>query len=608
MCGIAGIISKAPLSPQQQSALLRAADSLEHRGPNDSGVEFSTYVGLAHTRLAIIDLAGGHQPLSTPDGQFKAVVNGEVYNHIELREAFAKQGAYLPKTHSDSEGLLQAFATHAISGLKQVNGMFAAAIHDLQQDSPTLVRDRLGIKPLYYHQGTGQVAFASEIKGLLPLVERTPDLVPHGITEFLEHEFLAGEETVFHGIKRVPPGCAITITRDLQVQVDRYWSAAEQATQIMDLHEAEAHFSSLMEQVMVEHMRADVPFGLFLSGGVDSSVLCALLTRMHGQGIQTYSLGYSVDQARNELDAAHEVASRFATRHVAIELNPEQLLLRLPYVVWSTDELMNDHATLPTSFLAERAAKDLRVVFSGEGGDEVFAGYARYRRRPLQRWAANLLHPGSGGYRTRGLWSKALLKSTFGPALYPDIGHFRQGQKEAWRQGHPSWSSLQKAQHNDLLTSLPDNLLTKVDRNLMAFGLEGRVPFLDHRVVEFGLSLPDDLKVQGSVGKYFLRHWAQRYLPRKYLFTPKKGFHMPVRHLLPPSFVKQLEETLPKLPAVTQWFHAAGVREMLRENQATGKHANEIWALLYFAIWHRIFVEHGGRRPDLQVHPLEYLT
>ena len=608
MCGIAGIISTAPLSPQQHAALQRAADSLAHRGPNDSGVEFSTHVGLAHTRLAIIDLAGGHQPLSTPDGLIQAVVNGEVYNHIELRETFARLGAYLPKTHSDSEGLLQAFALHGLSGFKQVNGMFAAALHDRQQGSVTLVRDRLGIKPLYYHLAPGQVAFASEIKGLLPLLTRAPEVTPSGITEFLEHEFQAGDATIFEGIKRVPPGCAITVTRDLEVRVHRYWSAAHQPAQPMDLHEAETRFSSLMEQVMVEHMRADVPFGLFLSGGVDSSILCALLTRMHGQGIQTYSLGYAVDRSRNELGAARDVASRFATRHVSIELDPGQLLHRLPYVVWSTDELMNDHATLPTSFLAERAAKDLRVVFSGEGGDEVFAGYARYRRRPMQRWAADLLHPGSGGYRTRSLWSMSLMRSTFGPALRPGIGHFRQGQIRAWRQGHPSWSTLQKAQHNDLLTSLPDNLLTKVDRNLMAFGLEGRVPFLDHRVVEFGLSLPDHVKVRGNVGKFFLRHWAQKYLPREHLFTPKKGFHMPVSHLLSPSFVKRLEDTLPTLPAITQWFHAAGVRAMLQDHQKTGKHANEIWALLYFAIWHRIFVEQGGRRPDLQAHPLDFLT
>lgn len=607
MCGIAGIIASAPLSPALQARLETAARALHHRGPDDAGITIEGHVGFVHTRLAIIDLAGGHQPIKTPDSRLSAVVNGEIYNYIELRGEFSARNGYEPLTHSDSECALQVYAADGVAGFKRLNGMFALAIHEPSARRVTLARDRLGIKPLYYCQRPGHVVFGSELKAVLALLDATPPLNADGIGQFLEHEFQGGNETAFQGIMRVPPGHAITIDYDLKLTPERYWSLHDVRTQPMEQQDAEHAFSALMEQVMVEHMRADVPFGLFLSGGVDSSLLCALLTRMHGQQIESFSVGYSVDRQRNELDAAQAIAQRFGTRHTSLEITPESLLARIPHAIWSTDELMRDYAVLPTSMLAEKTRQSLKVVFTGEGGDEVFAGYARYRKHPVQRWAANLLAPGSGGFRTHSHWSRDWRQQVFGTSLAAVAGGFRQPQIAAWRDSPAAWSPLQRAQHNDLVTALPDNLLVKVDRSLMAFGVEGRVPYLDHRIVEFGLALPDSLKVQGRVGKHFLRRWGLQYVPHEHLFQVKKGFHVPIGRMLSGPFLDALGEALVRNRAIGEWFTPTGVKALFDAQRQSGAHSEQIWCLLHFAIWHRIFVEQGGRQPALHDDPLAYV-
>lgn len=568
-------------------------------------------MGLAHTRLSIIDLQGGHQPLRSPDGQTTAVVNGEIYNHLELRAAQRRQGRPEPLSGSDCEALLQAIETEGVAGLGRLNGMFAAAVHDARQRRLVLARDRLGIKPLYYAAGDGCVVFGSELRTVLALLGHTPPLTADGVAQFFEHEFQGGETTAFQGVLRVPPGHALVIDEDsLQIRRQRYWSMAGTAQGAWDagaVEEADEAFTALMEQVMTEHLRTDVPFGLFLSGGVDSGLLCALLARMQAQPVETFSVGYADDGDRNELDAAQAVAARFGTRHHRLQLAPESLWRRLPHAVWATDELMRDRAVLPTLALAEQARSSLKVVFTGEGGDEVFAGYGRYRRNRLQRWAAGLRSPGSGGFRTGSHWPRAWRRAVFGSALQSASGGFRQPQIEAWQATPPGWSALQRCQHGDLATAVPDNLLVKADRSLMAFGLEGRVPFLDHRVVEFGLSLPDAMKVRGRIGKHFLRRWGLRHLPHDALFTPKKGFHVPMERLLSGPFLDRLQAALARDAAVAHWFQPAGVQRLIEAHRQSGRFTDVVAALMQFAIWHRIQVEQGGRMPAMQADPLDYI-
>lgn len=607
MCGIAGVIVRSASAAPLQARLEAAAAALRHRGPDDFGITLDGPVGLVHTRLSIIDLAGGHQPIVTPDQQLAAVVNGEIYNYVELRPRFIAQGGFEPLTHSDSESVLQAYAAEGMAGFQRLHGMFALALHDRARQRVVLARDRLGIKPLYLYRDATLVAFASELKALLPLLPAMPRLEADAIAQFLENEYAAGEATVFAGITRVPPGHALAIDYALNLERQRYWSAQPLRTVAMDMAEAEAAFTPLFEQVMREHMRADVPFGLFLSGGVDSSLLCAMLTRLHGQPVESFSIGYSVTRERNELDDAQRIAQQFGTRHHAIETTPEELLARIPHAIWATDELMRDFAVLPTSLLAEQAAGSLKVIFTGEGGDEAFAGYARFRKHPAQRWLSNLLRPGKGGLRTRNHWPAELRRRAYGPALHAASNGFRRAQAQAWSDAPRQWSSLQRLQYYDLVGPLPDKLLVKVDRSLMAFGVEARVPFLDHRIVEFGLSLPDALKVRRRVGKLLLRRWGQRFIPGEHLLKSKKGFHVPMRQLLGGEFLSRLGQALAANEAVQHWFDADGVRHLVDAQRQGGGCTEQLWGVMQFAIWHRIFVEQQGRMPERSADPLDWI-
>ena len=607
MCGIAGLITSSPSAAGLRPQLEAAAAALRHRGPDDFGITLDGPVGLVHTRLSIIDLAGGHQPIVSPDGELSAVVNGEIYNYVELRREYAARGGVEPLTHSDSESVLQVYAAEGVQGLRRLNGMFALALHDRARRRVVLARDRLGIKPLYVYCDATRVAFGSELKALLPLLPAPPALDADAIAQFLEHEFLGGERTVFAGIQRVPPGHALVIDPALGVQRERYWSVQQLRTLDLDMDQAQEAFTTLFEQVMREHMRADVPFGLFLSGGVDSSLLCAMLTQMHDRPIESFSVGYSVNRERNELDDAQQIAQRFGTRHHALEITPEEVRSRIPHAIWSTDELMRDFAVLPTSLLAEKAGRSLKVIFTGEGGDEAFAGYARYRKRPFQRWLSNLLRPGTGGFRARSRWPQALRQRSFSPQLQAVAGGFRQLQVEAWRDAPPAWSDLQRIQYYDLIAALPDKLLVKVDRSLMAWGVEARVPYLDHRIVEFGLGLPDALKVQGRMGKRFLREWGQRHIPGPYLMQSKKGFHVPMQQILRGEFLTQLGQALAANEAIRTWFKVDGIKGLIEAQQHSGGHSEQVWGLLQFAIWHRLFVEQPGRMPGRSEDPLDWI-
>jgi asparagine synthase (glutamine-hydrolysing) len=607
MCGIAGVITSSPSAVGLRPQLEAAAAALRHRGPDDFGITFDGPVGLVHTRLSIIDLAGGHQPIVSPDGELSAVVNGEIYNYVELRREYTARSGIEPLTHSDSESVLQVYSAEGVQGLRHLNGMFALALHDRARQRVVLARDRLGIKPLYVYSDATRVAFGSELKALLPLLPAPPALDADAIAQFLENEFLSGEGTVFAGIHRVPPGHALVIDRALNVPRERYWSLQQLRTLDLDMGQAQEAFTTLFEQVMREHMRADVPFGLFLSGGVDSSLLCAMLTQLHDRPIESFSVGYSVNRERNELDDAQQIAKRFGTRHHALEITPDEVRSRIPHAIWSTDELMRDFAVLPTSLLAEKAGQSLKVIFTGEGGDEAFAGYARYRKRPFQRWLSNLMRPGTGGFRARNRWPAELRARSYAPQLQSVSNGFRRVQVEAWRDAPPGWSDLQRIQYYDLIAALPDKLLVKVDRSLMAWGVEARVPYLDHRIVEFGLSLPDALKVQGRTGKLFLREWGQRHIPGPYLMQSKKGFHVPMQQILRGEFLTQLGQAFSANEAIRAWFQVDGVKGLIEAQQRTGGHSDQVWGLLQFAIWHRLFVEQPGRLPGRSEDPLDWI-
>ncbi len=400
MCGIAGLLLKNKQATPD--ILERFTDLLAHRGPDSSGIYCDGPLGLAHTRLSIIDLSGGDQPLFANYGKLALVANGEIYNHPELRSRLETNGASY-QTHSDCESILYAYQQEGDTGLQRLNGMFAFALWDAEQGKLLLARDRLGIKPLYYARLPDRFIFASEIKALLPQLPRMPEIRSQALADFLQNQFITGRETIFQGIERLLPGEALSIDRSLKITRNIYWRPQQAAPRKIQFPQAQEEFNNLFRQVFTEHIRSDVPYGLFLSGGVDSAVLLAMLERWQDQPIQTFSVGFRDSKMQDELDTASQLAQQFSTEHQRLELGADDLLQRLVHTTWACDDLMRDYASLPLAALSEAAAQSLKVIFTGEGGDEVFAGYRRYRQTFEDR-LKSLLRPGTGGFRTRGHW------------------------------------------------------------------------------------------------------------------------------------------------------------------------------------------------------------
>lgn len=603
MCGIAGMVVRG--APASTAGLSAMAARLHHRGPEDRGQAVFEGFGLAHTRLSIIDLAGGHQPLEEDTGRYGLVANGEFYNHLELLAELRALGA-VTRTASDAEAALHGWAYWGQDVLARLHGMYAFALLDRAQRRLWLVRDRLGIKPLYYAALPDRVLFASEIKALLAALPQTPALSPQALSQYFQNQASSGRETVFQGIHRVLPGEALCIGPDLSIVHHRYWSPDSIRPQRLTHEQALEAWEPLFEQVLREHLRADVPLGLFLSGGVDSAVLLARLSRLQPHPVRTFSIGWSDAALGDELEAAQAVATRFGAQHETIRLSAADVFQRLPRMVWAADDLMRDYACLPTLALAEAAGRELKVVFSGEGGDEAFAGYGRYRPGGFERWYKRLRYPGSGGFRARGELRGAHLRGLFVPDLEAALAVHRAPFVAAWQDAPPDWSDLQRRQAVDIATNLPDDLLVKADRMLMAAGVEGRVPFCDHRVIAFGLSLPDALKVRRDAGKVFLKRWAEGFLPTEHLWRRKTGFHVPVNAWLRGPFLEALAERLPRSAAIAQWCRPQAVQALLRRQQARHDATRELWSLMQFALWHRLFVE-GGAEPGFAEDPLAWL-
>jgi len=589
-----------------QELLARMAHALAHRGPDDSGYYLSAGFGIAHTRLSIIDLAGGHQPLFDESRRYALVCNGEIYNFIELRAELEAEGCRF-LTRSDSEVALQAYARWGKAGFARLHGMFALALYDHQARELWLVRDRLGIKPLFYALLPDRFLFGSELKALIPALPNGAQVHRPALAQYFQNQFSSGDDTILRGVQRLAPGEALRIGADLKPERHRWWSPAPAQHGIRRFEEAVEAWEPLLDQVMREHMRSDVPFGIFLSGGLDSAVILAMLKRLHHQPIRSYSIGFSENPERSELAGAQFVADRFGTQHTSIETDATAMLQHWVRATWAADELIADYACLPTLTLAETAGRDLKVVFTGEGGDEAFAGYARFRPNPVKQALKRLGTPSAGGYLDNADFSTGWAKRLFRPELRAQFAAFRSPVIEAWDRCPRSWSALQKRQCVDIATSLADDLLVKVDRSLMAASMEARVPFLDHRVIEFGLGLPDKLKIDGRNGKVFLKRWAERFLPKDYIWQPKRGFHVPVADMLSGPFLLELEQRLPRSAAIREICEPAAVRALIRRQGQEEDAVLELWRLVQYALWHQLFVAAPGQVPGSRENPLDWL-
>ncbi|MEQ8347680.1 MAG: asparagine synthase (glutamine-hydrolyzing) [Sneathiellaceae bacterium] len=576
MCGIAGIMA-APGAEVDLDALYAMRQALKHRGPDGEGLYVNGATALAQTRLAVIDLATGDQPLYAPGG-IALVANGEIYNYLELK-------AEMPEAHfateSDCEVPLHLYRRHGVDFAEHLRGMYAIALHDAAEDRLLLARDPFGIKPLYYVAGPKGLAFASEPGALLAagLAERR--IVPRSRDELLQLQFTTGRDTIFEGIQRLLPGETLVVSRARVVDRRRIDPLPAQPPAPISEADARAELEAVLLESVTLHQRSDVPYGMFLSGGVDSAALLAAMARVNDRPVLAYTAGFDRRDAGDERDHARVVARALGAEHVEVEVAEADFWTLLPRIAAAVDDPAADYAILPTWKLAERAARDVKVVLSGEGGDEMFAGYGRYRSAIRPWWR------GGRAMRPHG--------------IFDGLGVLRQ-EPTGWRDGilaaeslagNLGRSRLQAVQAVDCADWLPNDLLVKLDRCLMAHGLEGRTPFLDPKVASFAYRLPDALKIRGRLGKYLLRSWLDGALPEAGAFSRKRGFSVPVG-----AWIAARGDRLGPLVAAQ-----AGVAEVCdpdavcRLYGASGKHAAfACWTLLFYALWHQHHIV--GRASD----------
>ncbi|MCA1974839.1 MAG: asparagine synthase (glutamine-hydrolyzing) [Caenispirillum sp.] len=578
MCGIAGAMSRDG-SPVAPDLLARLAAALGHRGPDGQGTHQRDDVGLAHARLAIIDLEGGHQPLFAGD-DLALVANGEIYNYRELR---AEMPGEPYRTHSDCEPPLYLYRRRGLAFTDALRGMYAIALHDARAGRLVLARDPFGIKPLYYAETDRLFAFASEPAALIAAGIVSPKVAEAPREELLNLQFTTGAATVFPGIRRVLPGETLVVERGRIVDRRRLSALPPPRTGPAVRRESMAlqAFDQLFAETVELHQRSDVPYGMFLSGGVDSSAVLAMMARLNPQPVLAFTAGFPETGVPDEREHARAVARAAGAEHVEVAVTEKDFWDHLPAIAACMDDPAADYAVVPTWLLAREARKSVTVILSGEGGDELFGGYGRYRHA-MRPW------PFAKPMRRKGTFDGLNV-------LRQPPGAWREGfaRAEAAASGQNWRTRLQAAQALDIADWLPNDLLTKLDRCLMAHGMEGRVPFLDVALAAFAFPLPDRLKVRRSHGKWLLREWLRRTLPASQPFTPKRGFTVPAgewiaRHgaMLGPMVVAQ--------PGVVELVDPEAGRHLFTSSDKRARFA--AWTLLFYALWYRRHIL--GRMPE----------
>ncbi|NVJ91642.1 MAG: asparagine synthase (glutamine-hydrolyzing) [Methylocystaceae bacterium] len=567
MCGIAGFMTVDGTSPSDK-VLNAFSRCLAHRGPDGQGRFREKNVALVQTRLAIIDLETGEQPIHGPDGNVISA-NGEIYNFVELRAGLPDVAM---KTASDCEPPLHLYARKGLAFVDDLRGMFAISIYDAERGRLILSRDPFGIKPLYYAETPRGFAFASEPQALIGAGLVKPVVRETARDAFLQLQFSTGRNTIFQDIKRVLPGETLIVERGLIVDHKMNLALKEGETRAI----GESAAMKQMEKALVDsvkvHQRADVPYGLFLSGGIDSSALLSLMAELNDNPIKAFTAGFSGTNVHDERDHARMLAKAVGADHTEVEFDESDFINLLPDVVNAIDDPIADYAVLPTFKLAKEAKKDVKVVLSGEGADELLGGYGRYRAycRP---WPLRKKIRASGTFDGLGVFKKDVCKD-----WYKGIENAEKFVKKL------NWSRLQRAQGIDCIDWLPHDLLIKLDRCLMANGIEGRTPFLDPEVAKAVFYLPDDLKMQNKQGKYLLRHWLNKRLPQAKPFSKKRGFTVPVGQWIA-SHGTKLGPLVALQPGVEAFCDKnAVVRLFTTEGKEEGFAA---WTLLFYALWHQ---------------------
>lgn len=627
MCGIAGVAGslRAGIEP---NVLERMNGMLRHRGPDGDGFFWDADVGLAMRRLAIIDVAGGNQPIFNEDGSVCVVLNGEIYNFQDLRLELAAKGHRFA-TQSDTEVIVHLYEEHGPACVERLWGMFAFAIWDSRQGLLLLARDRLGEKPLVYFQAAdGGLVFASELQSLLAHPSVPRDVDPAAIDDYLTYLYVPAPHTAYRDVKKLPPGHRL-VWRAGRATVERYWSVTFAHKVALSEADAAARFAELFRDAVRRRLISDVPLGAFLSGGMDSSSVVAEMAELSQARVKTFSIGFG-DRDFDELAYAREVADRFDTDHHELVVEPRALEI-LPQLVQHYGEPYGDSSAVPTYYVANMTRRHVTVALNGDGGDELLAGYERHwaarmaahydrvpalvrhgvirpliplvpeprQRRAFLRRAKRFLAaahlPVAERYlRWVGAYDRVEKASLYTEQYRQQLNGNDSGQRLRDVLGaESSLDPVDAVQRADTLMYLPEDLLAKVDIATMANSLEARPPFLDHRLVEFCASLPSAYKLRGRTSKRLLRRLMQDRLPPAVLTRPKMGFGVPVGEWLRGELRPLLEDTVLSHRALTRgYFRADVVRGLVADHVSRrADRSAHVWALLMLELWFRTFVD-----------------
>ena len=640
MCGIAGIVSVDPLDQDAPAHALRMRDVMTHRGPDEEGLHCDRYAALAHRRLSIVDLGTGQQPLSNEDGSLWIVFNGEIYNHADLRQDLEAHG-HTYRTKSDTETIVHAYEEWGDDCVHRFRGMFAFAIWDAPKRRLLLVRDRLGIKPLYWARSRNALLFASEIKAILASGLIAPETNEAVLPEVLSTRYTAGEDTLFRGIHKLLPG-HLLVFEGGDIKTRQYWDVPtrghgsannrQRASQSAERHPVE-RFKELLEESVRLRLMSDVPLGMFLSGGIDSSAVAAIMAKMIDRPLQTFSVAFK-ERAFNEVAYAREVASAIGAVSHEVVIDDQDFFSALPKLVWHEDEPIAHPSSVPLYFVSALARQHVTVVLTGEGSDELLAGYGKYPRIAWN-WNAGTVYtrtlpaairasiahevvprlPGKlARYARRSFlamdrspeamffdnfasirladqqtllspWLRAT--ATRAGAYGPSLGYFNK----------PNGSStlLDRLLYADIKTYLVE-LLMKQDQMSMAASIESRVPFLDHKLVEYAAALPDEWKLSGFTTKRVLREAMKGLLPESILNRPKMGFPVPFSAWTRGVWNSVARDVLLDRRSVERGLIDPQAVNRLIDDHAEGRTdgGDRIWSLLNLELWHRTFIDKEG--------------
>jgi asparagine synthase (glutamine-hydrolysing) len=632
MCGIAGILEFGRDARADSGALRAMCQVMSHRGPDDDGFYTDGSMGIGMRRLSIVDLATGHQPISNEDGVLTIVFNGEIYNHLALREQLIARG-HSYRTHSDTETIVHLYEEYGRDCVQHLRGMFAFAIWDRNKKTLFIARDRLGIKPLYYKLSPERLLFGSEVKVILAHGSTRPEFDRAALPEFLAFGYLSGEDTFYAGIRKLLPGHTMEIGRDGKPTIRQYWDldALSPHTSRDESYYVNS-YRELLEGAVNSHLMSDVPLGVFLSGGLDSSAVAALMTKIRRGPIETFSVGYS-EQTYSELPFARVVSDHIKSQHREVLVSEQDFFNALPHLIWHEDEPIVWPSSVSLYFVAKLARERVTVVLTGEGSDETLAGYTRYaftlKNAALDR-AYRSVVPGA---LRRGMRHTVATSSLLGATLRRKLEHtflakdgaswasfyfdnFFSAFGEAEQNGlltsefasqfapgtayknvlghweHSSGEMLQRLLYTDIKTYLVE-LLMKQDNMSMAASIESRVPFLDHVLVEFATRIPREVQIKGLAGKTILKKAVEDILPHSIIYRRKLGFPTPWSGWLAGPRLETIRAMLLEARSLDRgYFRREAIDRLFNEHR--DKHRDNydrIWRLLNLELWHRVCLE-----------------